>query len=59
LFAAEPADAPRVRELVDDVLSRGWGDCPHGGRTTWDLLESHVSSVRIEEEAHAQRLIRS
>jgi hypothetical protein len=59
LFAAEPADAPRVRELVDDVLSRGWGDCPNGGRTTWDLLESHASSVRIEEEAHAQRLIRS
>jgi hypothetical protein len=48
-----------VRELVDDVLSRGWGDCPGGGRTTWDLLESYASSVRAEEEAHAQRLIRS
>ena len=52
LFAAEPADVARV-------LSRGWGDSPEGSRTTWELLESEPSSVRDEEEAHAQRLVRS
>jgi hypothetical protein len=59
LFAAEPADEPRVRTLVDDVLSRGWGDSPEGSRTTWELLESWPSAVRSEEGAHAQRLVRS
>jgi hypothetical protein len=41
------------------VLSRGWGDSPEGSRTTWELLESEPSFVRDEEEAHAQRLVRS
>jgi hypothetical protein len=59
LFAAEPDDVPRVREVVDDVLARGWGDSPEGSRTTWNLVESGPSSVRDEEEAHAQRLVRS
>jgi hypothetical protein len=59
LFAADPADLPRVRALVEEVLSRGWGDSPEGSRTTWHLLESGPSSVRLEEEAHAQRLVRS
>jgi hypothetical protein len=59
LFAAEPDDVPRVREVVEEVLSRGWGDSPEGSRTTWDLVESGPSPVRSEEEAHAQRLVRS
>jgi hypothetical protein len=59
LFSAEPSDVAPVRALVDDVLSRGWGDSPEGSRTTWELLESQPSSVRDEEEAHAQRLVRS
>jgi hypothetical protein len=59
LFAAEPADVSRVRDLVDGVLSRGWGDSPDGSRTIWDLLESGPSPVRAEEEAHAERLVRS
>ena len=59
LFAAEPADVSRVRALVDEVLSRGWGDSPDGSRTTWALLESGPSPVRGEEEAHVQRLVRS
>jgi hypothetical protein len=58
LFAAEPADEPRVRALVEEALSRGWGDSPDG-RTTWDLVESGPSAVEDAEEAHAQRLIRS
>jgi hypothetical protein len=59
LFAAERADLSRVRALVDGVLARGWGDSPEGSRTTWELLESGPSSVRGEENAHAQRLVRS
>ena len=58
LFAAEPADEPRVRALVDDVLARGWGDSPDG-RTAWELVESGPSPVLLEEEAHARRLMRS
>jgi hypothetical protein len=59
LFAAEPEDEPRVRQLVQDVLSRGWGDSPDGGRTTWELIEEGPSPVAFDEEAHAQRLARS
>ena len=56
LFAAEPTDEARVRELVDEVLSRGWGDSL-AGRTTWDLVESGPSPVAPDEVEHAQRLI--
>jgi hypothetical protein len=59
LFAAEPDDEPRVRQLVQDVLSRGWGDTPEGGRTSWLLVEEGPSTLTYEEEAHAQRLARS
>jgi hypothetical protein len=56
LFAAEPDDEPRVRRLLQDVLSRGWGDTPEGGRTTWELVDDGPSPVEFEEEAHARRL---
>jgi hypothetical protein len=59
LFAADPADEPRVRRLVDEVLARGWGDQPDGGRTGWQLVESGPSAVLFEEEDHARRLVRS
>ena len=57
LFAADPADEPRVRALVDEVLARGWGDTPDG-RTSWELVESGPSPVTDEEQAHARRLLR-
>jgi hypothetical protein len=59
LFAAEPADEAQVRERVEQVLSRGWGDSPEGSRTTWALVGSGPSSVRGQEQAHALRLVRS
>jgi hypothetical protein len=59
LFAAEPAEVPRVRQLIEDALAQGWGDSPAGGRTTWRLLSAAPSEVRAEEEDHARRLIRS
>ena len=58
LFATEPENEPRVRALVEEVLSRGWGDTPDG-RTTWELVESYPSPVEVEELAHARRLMRS
>jgi hypothetical protein len=57
LFAAETADEPRVRALVEEVLARGWGDTPDG-RTGWDLVASGPSAVSAEEQAHARRLLR-
>jgi len=56
LFAAEPQDEPRVRRLVHNVLSRGWGDSPEGVRSAWELVEEGPSPVAFEEEAHARRL---
>ena len=47
------------RQLIDDALARGWMDTPEGSRTTWRLLHTAASEVRIEEEDHARRLIRS
>ena len=59
LFAARPDDEARVRALVDDVLARGWGDEPAGGRSTWELLSSGPSEVLPEEQDHVRRLISS
>jgi hypothetical protein len=58
LFAAAPADEPRVRALVEEALDRGWGDTPDG-RTCWRLVEAGPSPVLPEEEAHVGRLARS
>jgi hypothetical protein len=57
LFAADPADEPRVRALVEEVLARGWGDTPDG-RTCWDLVDSRPAAVHDDEQAHARRLLR-
>jgi hypothetical protein len=59
LFAAEPEDEQQVRRLVHGVLSRGWGDSPDGGRSTWQLVEDGPSPVSFDEEEHARRLTRS
>jgi hypothetical protein len=59
LFAADPADEARVRALVDEVLTRGWGDGPDGERTAWRLVWAAPSEVRPDEAEHARRLTRS
>lgn len=59
LFAAEPADVPRVRALVEEALDRGWGDGPDGARSAWQLVRAAPSAVLPEEEEHARRLTRS
>jgi hypothetical protein len=57
LFAADPADEPRVRAMLDGALAGGWGDTPDG-RTCWDLVHSGPSAVGEDEQAHARRLLR-
>jgi hypothetical protein len=59
LFATEPENEERVRALVDEALSRGWGDGPDGTRTTWELVWAAPAPVLPEEEEHARRLMRS
>jgi hypothetical protein len=56
LFAAEPEDEARVRELIDAALTRGEGEDPDGVRTSWRLLSSAPSPVQREERDHAERL---
>jgi hypothetical protein len=59
LFAAEPADEARVRELVEGALRHGAVATPGGGRATWRLTACGPSEVRPEEREHAGRLARS
>jgi hypothetical protein len=59
LFAAEPDDEPRVRELIDGALRRGSGDTPEGTAAHWRLVSSAASAVQPAEEDHAERLSRS
>src|SRR4051794_12418819 len=59
LFAADPGDERWVRRVLDDVLARGWGADPEGGRTTWRLVSSGPSDVRPDEREHADRLRRT
>jgi hypothetical protein len=56
LFAADPADEARVRDLVRHALAAGWAAGPDGSRTTWRLLGDAPSAVRDDEREHAARL---
>lgn len=57
LFAAEPEDERRVRELIAQALSSGRGTGPDGRVSRWIVESSSVSSVRPDEADHAARLI--
>ena len=59
LFVAAPEDEHRVRELVDEALTRGEREGPDGVRTSWRLLTTGPSDVRPEEREHAERLLRN
>jgi hypothetical protein len=56
LFAAEPKDECRVRELITQALSSGRLTGPDGRVTRWMLQSSGVSSVRPDEADHAASL---
>ena len=56
LFAAEPKDERRVRELMTQALSSGRLTGPDGRVTRWMLQSSCASSLRPDEADHAARL---
>jgi hypothetical protein len=57
LFAAEPKDERRVRELITQALSSGRLTGPDGRVTRWMLQSSCASSLRPDEADHAARLV--
>jgi hypothetical protein len=57
LFACEPEQEGRVRELVESALASG--RAPAGGEGTWRLQACGRSDVLEAERAHAGRLVRS
>jgi hypothetical protein len=59
LFAAEPADEHRVRELIAQALSAGRQEGPDGRVTRWMVESSGPSTVHPDESDHAARLIAS
>lgn len=56
LFAADPADEPRVRASIDRALAGGTATGPDGTTTTWTLRSAAPSEVRTDEAGHAARL---
>jgi hypothetical protein len=56
LFAADPADEARVRDLLTEALAGGSAEGPDGVRTSWRLVSAGPSAVRPEERVHADRL---
>ena len=59
LFAADPAEEPRVRELVDRALTGGEWTYPDGVVSRWTLVSSRPDDIRDSERDHADRLIAS
>jgi hypothetical protein len=59
LFAAEPKDERRVRELITLALSSGRMTGPDGKVTSWMVNSNGASSVRPDEADHAARLVAS
>jgi hypothetical protein len=57
LFAADPADEDRVRELIGHALSSGRLTGPDGRVTRWMVTSSGAGSVRPDEADHAARLL--
>ncbi|UVO13145.1 hypothetical protein NM962_03060 [Mycobacterium sp. SVM_VP21] len=56
LFATEPADEPRVRQLIGEALGAGEQTGPDGLVTTWRLKSTAASDIRSSEKCHAEEL---
>jgi hypothetical protein len=56
LFAADPEDEDRVRELITQALLSGRLTGPDGRVTRWMVKSSGPASVRPDEADHAARL---
>lgn len=57
LFAADTADEPRVRQLIDDALAAGELTGPDGLVTRWRLKSAAAGLVRPDEHDHVTELI--
>jgi hypothetical protein len=59
LFACEPIAESTVRSRIDAALRAAVLTGPDGVSTDWRFQSSEPSSVRADEAAHVERLIRS
>ena len=59
LFATEPENERKVRELITQALSSGRGTGPDGRVTRWMVQTISAGTVRPDEADHAARLVGS
>ena len=57
LFATEPDNERRVRELIGDALAAGRLTGPDGGVARWQLRSATSADVRPDEADHAAELV--
>jgi hypothetical protein len=57
VFAAQPADEQRVRDLIGEALATGQLTVPDGGVAQWELRSTSPGSLRADEEDLAADLI--
>ena len=57
LFATEPENEARVRQLITDALSAGAIVDPEGATVVWRYLEGGPAEILNSEVMHAFRLV--
>jgi hypothetical protein len=57
VFATEPANERRVRDLIGEALSSGQLTVPDGGIARWELRSASPGSLRVDEKDLATELI--
>lgn len=57
VFATEPANEQRVRDLIGEALATGRLRVPDGGLARWELRSASVGSLRADEADLAANLI--
>jgi len=57
VFATEPSNEQRVRDLIGEALSSGQLTVPDGGTAYWELRSASPGSLRVDEKDLATELI--
>jgi hypothetical protein len=57
VFATQPADEQRVRDLIGEALAAGQLTGPHGGVAQWKLRSASPGGLRTDEEDLAANLL--
>lgn len=57
VFATEPSNEQRVRDLIGTALARGQLTVPDGGTAYWELRSASPGSLREDERDLAEALI--